>query len=348
MTINAIKEDGKARADRMRERADQARERFPLLDQLIRTLQHYGEVYGNQLAGAVTYFGFLSFFPIVALAFAGVGYIVEWVPGADEAVMQAIESILPGMVGTDPGQINVEAIAARRAGVGLVGLAGLLYAGLGWMSAVRTSLDAVFSVVGEKGNFILGKVKDLVVLGIIGLILVVSVSVGTTVAAFTRTVTDWLGIADVPGIALVLRLGVILVGIAANTLMFATMYTFLARHNAPGKAIWQGALIAAVGFEVLKQLASLVIGSVTGNALYGAFAIMIALLVWISYFARLTVLGASWAAVGGVLKVEADEAERAAAPPPSRGTRFLIGVASAAGVAWLVASRGRRTPAARA
>lgn len=346
MTINAIKEDSKARADRMRERAEQARERFPLLDQLIRTLQHYGEVYGNQLAGAVTYFGFLSFFPIIALAFAGVGYIIDWVPGADEAVMQAIESILPGMVGTDPGQINVEAIAARRAGVGLVGLLGLLYAGLGWMSAVRTSLDAVFSVVLEKkGNFIVGKVKDLVVLGLIGLILVVSVSVGTTVSAFTRTVTDWLGITDVPGITLVLRLGVVVVGIVANTLMFATMYTFLAKHNAPAKAIWQGALIAAVGFEVLKQLASLVIGNVTGNALYGAFAIMIALLVWISYFARLTVLGACWAAVGGVLKVEAEEAERAAAPPPGRGTRFLIGVASAAGVAWLVASRGRRNPA---
>lgn len=345
MTINSLKESGKARAEWARDRVDEARERFSLLDHLIRTLQHYGEVFGNQLAGAITYFGFLSFFPIIAIAFAAVGYIIDYVPGADEAVVRAIESMLPGMVGTDPGQINVEAIASRRAGVGLVGLVGLLYAGLGWMSAVRVSLRSVFSVVlEEKRNFILGKVVDLLVLALIGLILVTSVSVGTAVAAFTRTITDWLGVTDVPGMIVVIRLGVVLVGVAANTLMFVTMYTFLTKHMVPAKAIWQGAFIAGLGFEVLKQLASLVLGSVTGNALYGVFAIMVALLVWISYFARLVVLGACWAAVGGVLKFEADEAARAAAPPPGRGSRFLIGAASAVGVAWLVATRGRRKP----
>src|SRR5690606_20764325 len=266
----------------------------------------------------------LSLYTIIAVPFADVGYLIEYVPGTDEAVMNAIESVLPGMVGTDPGQINVEAIAARRAGVGLVGLAGLLYAGLGWMSAIRSALVAVFKIVGEKSNFILGKIRDLVVMGIVGLILVASVAVGTAVAAFTRTITDWLGITDVPGMTLLLRLAVLVVGVLANMLMFATMYSFLVKHAAPGKAIWQGALIAGIGFEVLKQLASLVIGNVTGNALYGAFAIMIALLVWISYFARLTVLGACWAAVGGVLKLEAEEAERAAAPEPSGTTKLLV------------------------
>ena len=47
---------------------------------------------------------------------------------------------------------------------------------------------------------------------------------------------------------------------------------------------------------MLKLLATFVIGSTIDNPIYGPFALVIALLVWISYFARLTMLGASWAA----------------------------------------------------
>ena len=47
-----------------------ARRRSRLLDHTMNTLKHYGNVQGGVLAGAVTYFGFLSFFPILALAFA--------------------------------------------------------------------------------------------------------------------------------------------------------------------------------------------------------------------------------------------------------------------------------------
>ena len=50
-------------------RCERARERWPLLDHGVRTQQHYGRVNGSGLAGSVTYFAFLSFFPILALAF---------------------------------------------------------------------------------------------------------------------------------------------------------------------------------------------------------------------------------------------------------------------------------------
>ena len=47
---------------------------------------------------------------------------------------------------------------------------------------------------------------------------------------------------------------------------------------------------------MLKLLATYVIGSTLDNPIYGPFALVIALLVWISYFARLTMFGA---VVGG-------------------------------------------------
>ena len=44
--------------------------------------QHYGDVKGGLQAGAVTYFAFLSFFPILALAFFVVGLLSQVYPDA--------------------------------------------------------------------------------------------------------------------------------------------------------------------------------------------------------------------------------------------------------------------------
>lgn len=327
---------------RLKQRAidafERVKARWPVVDHAVRAGSHYGDRLGSQLAAAVTYFGFLSFFPIIALAFAVVGYVVAYVPGADEAVESALASIFPGMIGDASGQINVAAIASRRGSVGLIGLVGLLYSGLGWISALRTSLQSVFDVVAEeKRNFLLGKLFDLIVLGVIGLVLVLSVTLGTAVTGFTDTVIEWIGLSGVPGMGTLLTVVAMVVGVAASTLLFFTMYRLLPKHNAPTRSVWQGALIAAVGFEILKQLAGLVIGNVTGNPLYGAFAIMIALLVWINYFARLVVLGASWAATATLPEESAEEAE-----PEPKKRKLAERFATVAAVGVLATRRGAR------
>ena len=46
--------------------------------------EHYGAVKAGQQAGAVTYFAFLSFFPILALAFFVVGWIAKVYPDAQD------------------------------------------------------------------------------------------------------------------------------------------------------------------------------------------------------------------------------------------------------------------------
>ena len=60
---------------------------------MVRTQQHYSAVKGNLQAGAVTYFAFLSFFPILALAFAVIGYVSRIYPDAQQNLVDAIESV---------------------------------------------------------------------------------------------------------------------------------------------------------------------------------------------------------------------------------------------------------------
>ena len=68
---------------------------------------------------AITYFGFLSFFPLLALAFSVVGYISVVYPGAQDDVHHgAVEDAFPSLVGSGDGQINIQDIVDARAAPG--------------------------------------------------------------------------------------------------------------------------------------------------------------------------------------------------------------------------------------
>jgi membrane protein len=85
----------------------------------------------------------------------------------------------------------------------------------------------------------------------------------------------------------------ILLGLAASTLLFFVMYRLLGGSELAAKPIWQGALVGATGFEALKLLVVYVLGAVGGSP-FAPLAIAITLVVWINYFSRLVIYGASW------------------------------------------------------
>src|SRR3954463_8089710 len=67
--------------------------RFRWLDHLVRTVQRYPVQKGDRLAGAITYFAFLSFFPLIALGFAVSGYV----EALRTILTEAITGQLPGL-----------------------------------------------------------------------------------------------------------------------------------------------------------------------------------------------------------------------------------------------------------
>src|SRR3954454_951729 len=150
-----------------------ARRRVRLLDHLANTLEHYRNVQGNVLAGAVTYFGFLSFFPLLALSFAVVGYIARWFSNAEDSLLTAIQQIFPGIVTVDGAgnTISMNQIKSASNVAGLIGFLVILYSGLGWISGLRQGLQAAFQLPpSQKYNFVKGKGIDLVTMVVIGVV----------------------------------------------------------------------------------------------------------------------------------------------------------------------------------
>lgn len=291
-----------------KDRVADLRAKHSWFDHAVRAIQHYGNVQGTILAGAVTFFGFLSFFPILALTFAAVSFVVYWAPDSarDDVVgivESAINSIFPGVV--PPEQLDqlrdagptVESLGIAAVASAVVGVVTLLYSGLGWLSAQRGALRVVFGLsIEDQRNFVVGKATDVVVLGIIGGTLLVSVALSSIVTNLTQVLLGFVGLDGIPGVGFLLGLIGVALAIAASTALFYALFRILPGTQLRGRPLLEGAVVGALGFEVLKLAATLVIGQVTGNPLYSQFATMVVLLVWINYFARLVVLAGSWAA----------------------------------------------------
>lgn len=183
------------------------------------------------------------------------------------------------------------------------GVLTLLYSGLGWLSALRLSLLEVFTLPPEAGrNFVVGKVVDFVALLILGGVLVLSVSLSTAVTSFTADVLSWLSIADVPGTGLLVRALAVALGLLSSAVLFFAMFSILSKPDLPRTALARGAAVAAVLFEVLKLVATLLIRLASHNPATAVLGTSLVLLVWINYFSRVTIFGAAWAVTTGEAK----------------------------------------------
>ncbi|MFI0353788.1 YihY/virulence factor BrkB family protein [Actinomadura sp. 9N407] len=295
------------------------RDRWNWFDHVFRAYRRYQDSRGNRLAASITCYAFLAFFPLVALAYALLGYLVGISEQARAFFVEAVYSLLPGMAE----QLEVDAIVQSKTAAGLIGLAGLVLAGLGWVQAMRESLRDVFGKEPQpEGNFLILRFWDGAALVLLGVLLVLGMAVTTITNTASHTVLSWLGWDDVTGAGTVLRLLSLTMAIASNTLIFLVLYSRLSGTRAPWRTIYQGALIGAVGFEALKQLATLLLSSTTKNPVYASFAVVVGLMVWINIVSRFLLIVAAWTATRrAVLTAEARDGESAAQDDPEAAAK---------------------------
>ncbi|MFD0883909.1 YihY/virulence factor BrkB family protein [Streptosporangium algeriense] len=281
--IVAIRERGRAAIT-------SERIRRPWFDHLIRTVQRYQLQSGDRLAGAVTYFAFLSFFPIIALAFAVFGYFLSVRPDAITTLQQAIDQYLPGLAD----QLPIKQIADSRGSAGVIGLLGLLYAGLGSIDALRGALREMSMTAEPPLNFFLAKLRDLVSFVLVGVTMITSVLVGGVATQAGGFVAEKLGLSTSVAGSWSLGLLGLAVGLLADTALFVIILRWMGRSRQPFGVVARGALLGAVGFGLLKQLAALILSHTLNNPIYGVFAVMVGLLVWMNLSARVILYAAAW------------------------------------------------------
>ncbi|GAA2744760.1 MULTISPECIES: YihY/virulence factor BrkB family protein [Kitasatospora] len=270
-----------------------------------RTYVHFTDVKGNRLAGAVTFFGFLALFPLLTVALAIAVAVLSDSRVAE--LQKKISEQVPGL----SDRLDLPGLVANAGTVGLVSGVLLLLSGLGWVDTLRGSVRDVWRLPDEGGNPVLVKGKDCLVLLGLGVVCLFSLALSATATTLAHRVADAIGLHGGAGRWLLSAIG-FLIAVGADLLLFAYLLAPFPRiTDQRRRDLAQGALIGAVGFELLKVLLSSYLGSVAGRSLYGAFGVPVALLLWMNFVTRLLLFCASWTALADPAAARLRAAEQA-------------------------------------
>ena len=298
----------------MRGTLERYRQRFPWLDHLVRAGQSYRAHHGDHYAAAITFFSVLALVPMLMIAFATAGFVLANNPELLRHLQDQVSTAAPAGLGATLNQVIEAAIASRR-GVGIIGLLGALYTGLGWMSNLREALTAQWDQPPETSGFLRTKLVDLLALLGLGVALVVSFALTGAGTAFAGAVLEALGLARIPGARLALTALAVAASVAGNWLVLLWVIARLPRQPVPLRRAMRAAGFGAIGFEILKQAFAIYLDSVTKSPTGQLFGPVIGLMVFAYFVSRFLLFLTAWAA-----QQDAPEDQQRAEPevPPQR------------------------------
>ncbi len=257
-------------------------ERWPWLGTLLDVGEKVGETNGGQVASSVTLMFFVSLFPLILVAAAVVGFLSA---GDATTTGDIIDGLgLTGEAADTMADTIANARQSRRS-ASIIGLAGLLWSGLGVTAAlshaVRTPWQRKTKGMAARLNgllWILG--GGVTFAGAIG----AGALLNLTPEVVPRAVTS---------------VGLILLGLALELAFFLWTFWVLGDRRPGWRGLLPGAIVGAVGFEVLKVVGTVVVPRMvaSSSSLYGSLGVVFALLAWLAFFARLIVYASAFNAV---------------------------------------------------
>ena len=290
-------------------RVDRWRRRWPWFDHLARAGGRYNRMDGDLMAAGVTYFAFLSLFPVVLLLASIVGLVLAGNRPLQEQINDAIREAVPGETG-DFLVRQIEQAIASSGVTGVVGAVLFLYAGLRTMDKLRIGVRRVWTGRPVEADFLKDNLRDAV--AFLALVAAGLLSLALTVGATTATswVLDRLGLGDVPGVGVlttVLGIGLALVG---DTVIFLWLLKVVTHTKTDLRALLPGALFGAVGFEILKVLGSLYLTVISVSITATAFGGAVGILVWINVVCRYALFTTAWTAFLPAVQAPREPAEQ--------------------------------------
>ncbi|MEX0151912.1 YhjD/YihY/BrkB family envelope integrity protein [Microbacterium sp. LMI1-1-1.1] len=272
---------------------------------VVRAYFVYAGARGPMLADSITY---RTLFSLFAGVFIGFSFAALWLsgnPAALQSVTDAVDGVVPGLVGTD-GLIDVRDIDAPGAlsVAGVLGSLGLTGAAIGAIGSLRAALRQIAGVRTDDVLFVWVLLRNLLLALGIGAALVAAAAATFLATAGLNLVESWLGIPQDSVVAgFVTWLVSTAVVLALDTLAVGVAFAALSGVRARRRTLWTGALLGGVGLVVLQQLSGLFVGGATSNPLFGVFASLIALLLWLNLSSQVILIAGAFITVG----VEEDE-----------------------------------------
>jgi membrane protein len=271
------------------------RRRSKYFDHLCRALLRYDEVQGGQLAAAIAYYGFFAVFALLLIGYSVFGVLIKANLDLFAVVQHFLQENLPFL--------NIQQILDSGRTVGVVGIIGLIFTGIGWVEAIRSSQRLIWRLNRQPGYIGVRQALDLLVL--IGILILILAS-GLAVSGLERLL-DWLAGDRFP---FLLSAASLILTIAINLLLAAALLAAVPRLRMTVRRIAPPVLQVGIGITLLNTVGKSFVGVVQGNPAYGLVASAVGVLVYLYVFNQLLLFGAAWAATsphGRVVDLSADD-----------------------------------------
>ncbi|MGJ7907683.1 inner membrane protein YhjD [Actinopolyspora sp. H202] len=322
------------------------RARYPRLDRLVRAAQRYQSHYGDYYAAAITYFSVLALVPLLMIVFAVAGFVLTSNPDLLQRLQSAISEAVPSPQLSQLINDIVDEAIKQAGAVGIIGLLAALYSGLGWMTNLREALTAQWGQGPTDLSFLKRTLADLLSLLGLGVAMAVSFGISALGGGVGRMLFRLAGVENNAWVGIVLWLLALLLSLAASWLVFLWVLARLPRRPVTLRSAVWGALFAAVGFEVLKQVGVVYLNSLSSSPAAAAFGPILGLLVFAYLTSRFLLFVTAWTA-----SARENQPVAAVEPPPPAVISPVVPSRRGAGAAvgmfglgtllgWLL--RGRR------
>lgn len=237
------------------------------------------------LAASISYYSLLSIFPLTLALVSVLGFLSAS-PETQERMIESIGGFLP--ISSNFITNTIEGIVTSRGAAGAIGTIGLLWGGTAVFNAIRKSLNAAWGL-REPRSFLVDRGLELSMMIGVGLLLIVSLGLGTALSVVQKYDLTVLGI-EFLNMDFFWDMCVTAVSTGLAFLTFLFLYKVIPNTHVRWGDVWGGALLAAVGFEVAKQVFVWYTTNFAHyNLIYGSIGTIIALLVWI-YISALILL----------------------------------------------------------
>lgn len=262
----------------------------------VRAALLYIERRGPMLADSVTYRALFSVFAGVLLGFSIAALWLAGNPVAWQAIIDAVQSAVPGLIGED-GVIKTEDLRAPASLsiAGIISLVALVGAALGAIGSLRAAVRVLAGTLQDDILWIWVILRNLALAIGIGLAFVASAFLTFAGQLGIVWITGLLGLPeDSPVAAWTVRLVSLLVVFALDAVIIIGVFLLLSGVRPSARSLWSGALLGALGLLALQELSSLFVGGATSNPLLASFASLLALLIWLNFSAQVMLFACAY------------------------------------------------------
>jgi membrane protein len=262
-------------------RFDSWQQRHPVVAFPVAVIKKFGDDEAGDLVSLLAYYSFVATFPLLLAFTAVLAVVLRDHRELHDTLVNSAFAEFPIVGRQIHDQLGVEAFSNASTSLA-IGILGALFGGRGFAHSLQKTLNKLWAVPKvDRPSLLPRYLRTFTLLLLLGLIVVITGAASAAAAAATSV-----GFGGMPA-----RLISIVVGTVLGFGFFLALFRVAASAQVPTRCLLLGAAISALGWQLLLNIAGVVVAHQLrhATAVAGLFGVVLGLLAWLALQATVIV-----------------------------------------------------------